>query len=557
MTVQLIPDLMTVSGSQDGDICVVLGYNDKGDGGGGQFYWDSTSSVPVDGGLYFKGALATGRWIRLFDGPVNVRWFGATGKNSTLDTLGFRRCIAPSRSVVVPAGSYLINDTIEINVSKFSFIGDGSGSTLINFLPDTGNKSCFLFKPLNDGQGKLEANKFSGFSITTGPNNTKLLTAVQVLGNYDSTRIRVTKFSMEDIYVLPAFTNKDGACIGVDINGCEASTFKEIQSWADFPLVLGSDIAGTTTNGGGDIDVTTFRDLYLVSNGVKRRPCVYIRRGTSLSNVVFDGTHDYAGGSNGILWDRSENSNATMSASNVSFENIRVEQSGDANNYAIYLHGGSTMIDRVMIKNCVLGAQNGIFLRNVRHISIVDSTVGIAYGNAVSPLVGINIDGCETLKTFNVIPQQQATALIANMVIRSADVVYYKGAVFPVTAEYIMPSMDVQENIPIYLGQKKNAKSMLLEAGNSHRLNSISVIRTLSFTKIIASNASNTINEWGTAAIFGIGKITRIAGSANFFVGTTAAPNGVGILYDSTGFSISNNTGQDMTVLFYEDYALI
>ena len=556
MIVQLISDLMTVSGAQQGDICVVLGYNDKGDGGGGHFYWDSASSAPLDGGLYFKGALAAGRWIRLFDGPINVRWFGATGKNSTLDTLGFRRSIAPSRSVVVPAGSYLINDTIEINAPKFSFIGDGSGSTLINFIPDTGNKPCFLFKPLNDGQGKLEANKFCGFSITTAANNTKQLTAVQVLGNFDGTRIRVTKFSMQDVYVLPAFTNQAGTCIGVDINGCEASTFKEIQSWADFPVVLGSDIAGTTTNGGGDIDVTTFSDLYLVSNGAQRRPCVYIRRGTSLSNVVFDGTHDYAGGSNGILWDRSQNSSAVLSASNVSFQNIRVEQSSDANNYAIYLHGGNTMIDRVMIKNCVLGSQNGIYLRNVRHISIVDSTVGIAYGNAVSPLVGINIDGCETLKTFNVIPQQLATAIIANMVIRSADVVYYKGTSFPVTAEYMMPSMDVQENIPIYLGQKRNAQSIPLETGSSYRLNSISVSRTLSFIQIIASNASNTINEWGTAAIFGIGKVTRMGGSANFFVGTTAAPNGIGILYDSTGFNISNNTGQNITVLFYEDYVL-
>lgn len=558
MIAQLISDLMTVSGAQQGDICTVLGYNDIGDGGGGQFYWDSSSSASLDGGLVFKGSLLTGRWIRLYSEPISVRWFGATGKSDVLDTAGFQRSIARSRTVFVPSGNYLINETIEVNVPGFSFVGNGSDSTIIYFVPNSDNKPCFLFKPLDDGTGKLVANKFCGFSITaTSDSITKKLTAVQVLGNSDSTRKRVTKFLMQDIHILPGFTNQSGTCIGIDINGCETSTFREIQSWADFPFVLGSDIAGTTTNGGGDIDVTTFRDLYLVSNGAQRRPCVYIRPGTSLSNVVFDGTHDYAGGSHGILWDRSLNSNATMSASNVSFENIRVEQSSNANNYALYLHGGNTMIDRVTIKNCVLGGQNGIFLRNVRHISIVDSTVGIAYGNAVPPLVGINIDGCETLKTFNVIPQQQATAIIANMVVRSAEVIYYKGANFPVTAEYIFPLMDVQENIPIYLGQKKNAKSILLGTGSSYRLNSISVSRTLSFIQIIASNASNTINEWGTAAIFGIGKVIKMSGSANFFVGTAASPNGVGILYDSTGFSISNSTGQSMTILFYEDYALI
>lgn len=561
MIVQLISDLATVAGSQDGDICLVLGYNDKGDGGGGHFYWNSTSTASLDGGLAFKGSPATGRWIRLFDGPVSVRWFGATGKSSTLDTLGFRRSIAPSRSVFVPAGSYLINDTIEVNVAKFSFIGDGSGSTLINFIPDTGNKPCFLFKPLNDGQGKLEANKFSGFSITTSSGNTKQLTAVQVLGNFDGTRIRVTKFYMQDVYVLPAFTNQAGTCIGVDINGCEVSTFKEIQSWADFPFVLGSDIAGTSTNGGGDIDVTTFSDLYLVSNGVQKRPCVYIRPGTSLSNVAFDGTHDYAGGSHGIVWDRSLNTTAIRSASNVSFENIRVEQVSDRNNYAFYLHGGNTMIDRVIIKNCVLEGQNGIFMRNIRHVSIFDSTVGIIDNSGGIPLVGLDIDGCETLKTLNLIPQQQATANIANMLVRSAEVVYYKGAAFPVNAEYISPFMDVQENTPVYLGQKKIAKSISLGTGSfnaaSYRLNSISVSRTLSFIQLIASNSSNIINEWGTAAIFGISKAEKMSGSTNFFVGTAPASNGVGILYDNTGFYIFNNTGQNITVLFYEDYTVI
>lgn len=533
MIVQLISDLATVSGAQQGDVCVVLGYNDIGDGGGGQFYWDGGSSANLDGGLVFKGSLPAGRWIRLYSELISVRWFGATGKDSVSDTAGFQKSIARSRTVFVPSGSYSINETIEVNVPGFSFIGSGSDSTIIYFVPSSDNKPCFLFKPLNDGAGKLVANKFCGFSITaTSGSSTMKLTAVQLLGNSDSTRKRITKFLMHDIHVLPEFTNQNGTCIGVDINGCETSTFREIQSWADFPLVLGSDIAGTITNGGGDIDVTTFRDLYLVSNGALRRPCVYIRPGTSLSNVVFEGTHDYAGGSHGVLWDRSLNSSATISASNVSFENIRVEQSSNANNYALYLHGGNTMIDRVTVKNCVLGSQNGIFLRNVRHVSIVDSTVGIAYGSAVPPLVGINIDGCETLKTFNVIPQQQATAVIANMVIRSADVVYYKGTNFPVTAEYIFPLMDVQENIPIYLGQKKNAKSIILGIGGSYRLNSISVSRTLSFIRIIASNASNTINEWGTAAIFGIGKVTKMSGSTNFFVGTTASPNGVGLLYD-------------------------
>jgi hypothetical protein len=50
------------------------------DGGGGSFAWDATSTETDNGGTIIKAtAVTTGRWIRLYSGAVNVRWFGATG----------------------------------------------------------------------------------------------------------------------------------------------------------------------------------------------------------------------------------------------------------------------------------------------------------------------------------------------------------------------------------------------------------------------------------------------------------------------------------------------
>lgn len=57
----------------------VLGYYLPGDGGGSDFYWDSTSTLPHDGGMVFEvQGISTGRWLRdVESGSLNIKWFGA------------------------------------------------------------------------------------------------------------------------------------------------------------------------------------------------------------------------------------------------------------------------------------------------------------------------------------------------------------------------------------------------------------------------------------------------------------------------------------------------
>lgn len=66
----------------------VLGYYTKGDGGGGTFYWDSTSTESDNGGTIIQATgITTGRWKRVYNGAVNVKWFGAKGDwNGTTGT---------------------------------------------------------------------------------------------------------------------------------------------------------------------------------------------------------------------------------------------------------------------------------------------------------------------------------------------------------------------------------------------------------------------------------------------------------------------------------------
>jgi hypothetical protein len=69
------------------DYVEVGGYSDIGDGGGGLFYWNAASTATQDFGVVItpNSAPVVGRWVRMYSGPVNVKWFGAKGDGSTDD----------------------------------------------------------------------------------------------------------------------------------------------------------------------------------------------------------------------------------------------------------------------------------------------------------------------------------------------------------------------------------------------------------------------------------------------------------------------------------------
>src|SRR5271156_6759171 len=64
---------------------VVERCNSDGDGGGGTFYWDASSTAEDDGGTIIAPIppAGNGRWQRIFEGPVNVKWWCAYGDYHT------------------------------------------------------------------------------------------------------------------------------------------------------------------------------------------------------------------------------------------------------------------------------------------------------------------------------------------------------------------------------------------------------------------------------------------------------------------------------------------
>lgn len=106
---------------------LVLGYLFVGDGGGGLFYWDdSFTGAAVPGMRVYTSSSATGAFIRVYEGALNVRWFGAIPNYYNHDcspgieaAIQFSLETSPgggggTNTVYFPMGEYVITETIVI-----------------------------------------------------------------------------------------------------------------------------------------------------------------------------------------------------------------------------------------------------------------------------------------------------------------------------------------------------------------------------------------------------------------------------------------------------------
>ena len=112
----------------DGDTALVLGYYQKTNGvennsygGGGMFYYNTNSTDVDNQGTIIipTSAPASGRWLRIQYGPIDLRWFGYKGDGSGGDTTALtayttyyaaRSYTANGNSSQVVPGSLIINN---------------------------------------------------------------------------------------------------------------------------------------------------------------------------------------------------------------------------------------------------------------------------------------------------------------------------------------------------------------------------------------------------------------------------------------------------------------
>jgi len=171
--VKNIAELKTRKGTPE-SVVEVLGYYTEGDGGGGSFYWNNTSTETDNGGTIFQvTSVATGRWKRIYDKEVSVRWFGAKGDNVNDDTVSFQKAIDTYTNVLIPPGAYILTDTINItNVLQNIYGVESSylGYSTANIYAKLNDKPVFYFREsASYGSFKhINVRGFSGYSPKYG-----------------------------------------------------------------------------------------------------------------------------------------------------------------------------------------------------------------------------------------------------------------------------------------------------------------------------------------------------------------------------------------------------
>jgi len=148
-------------------IVEVLGYYAPADKGGGLFYWDNTNTDADDAGVTIipDSSPATGRWVRIFEGDVSIRDFGAVGdyiaagivnptptNNDGFIQAAYDYAFTNELAVSVPEGAYLLSNFLNVRVSTNGEVSGRIDSNLvwgdINWgvlAPANLDGSCFIW----------------------------------------------------------------------------------------------------------------------------------------------------------------------------------------------------------------------------------------------------------------------------------------------------------------------------------------------------------------------------------------------------------------------------
>lgn len=143
-----VPDLVAYNvGANTNIYALVKGRLTANDGGGGLFYYVSGSTATTNLGTIFQPQTSSGRWLRLYSGPLNVIWFGAVTDGVADSTAAFQDAIDVGNNLYVPTGNYKLTATITSN-NRLTMAGDGMEASKLVW-GGTGSTNAMLV--LNNG----------------------------------------------------------------------------------------------------------------------------------------------------------------------------------------------------------------------------------------------------------------------------------------------------------------------------------------------------------------------------------------------------------------------
>jgi hypothetical protein len=167
-------DLRRAVGTASIHTIVAGGFWAIGDGGGGVFHWDATSTAADDGGTVVRpaGVSGAGRWRRVYGGALNVKWFGARGDGATDDYAAIADPTQPSAlraataagggTVYLPVGNYRLGTTLTLN-QGINLVGEGPYASVLTF---TGGGVGIAWQPTS-GIGDIIDAEIKDLQVTT------------------------------------------------------------------------------------------------------------------------------------------------------------------------------------------------------------------------------------------------------------------------------------------------------------------------------------------------------------------------------------------------------
>jgi len=172
---------LTATDYADGDAVYVTDYATQGDGAGGLFYWDASSTDSDDVGITVlpTGYTGTGRWKRSYSGAINVKWFGVTGDGTTDDTAALELASTTGGSgatFTIPAGANCsVASTFDLATANQTWLGYGATLTQsASFSGTLDEQSGYqMFIHINASGVTLEGFTLAGASLgSTGVHTT-------------------------------------------------------------------------------------------------------------------------------------------------------------------------------------------------------------------------------------------------------------------------------------------------------------------------------------------------------------------------------------------------
>jgi hypothetical protein len=160
--VSSISELRTIRTRAVNKLSLSVGLSTENDGGGGDFWWDSTGTAADDNYLTIRPSdyTSAGIWRRINDGVYFAKWFGANGGGAVSNTAALTAGFALVDSIRVSPGTYRISSNLTIAAGKHivfergAIISVDSGVTLtINGTLEAGAFQIF------SGDGTVVVNK--------------------------------------------------------------------------------------------------------------------------------------------------------------------------------------------------------------------------------------------------------------------------------------------------------------------------------------------------------------------------------------------------------------